>query len=66
MEMSEKPNLKHLQVVHGPHRLSLSGVTRGYVVNDQLAGIITAGDSEIAGEVVDVPIQIIQLEEPRT
>ena len=66
MEFSEKPQAHRLQVVHGPHRLRMSGVAlRSSVPADEVMLTVAAGDSEIVTTAVEISVELIPLDEPK-
>ena len=66
MEISEKPQAQKPRVVHGPHRLRISGVApQTLVPRDQVMPTIVIGDSEIVSTAVEIQVELIQLDEPK-
>lgn len=66
MEQSEKLLDRGPKVLHGPHRLLMSGVAgQPTFTEGTVSPTVAAGESEIAAEVVEIPVELVLLEEPK-
>lgn len=66
MEISEKPQAHRLRVVHGPHRLRMSGVVPQWSVPaGEVMPTVAVGDFEIVTKAVEISVELIPLDEPR-
>jgi hypothetical protein len=61
----EKPHFERLKVVHGPHRLRLSGVEPQIAtVTEESLPFEDAGEFESVGAPFDLQIEVIPLQKP--
>lgn len=66
MEQSEKLLARGPRVLHGPHRLRMSGVVAHPVLpKGDVSPSVAAGESEIASETVEIAVELIPLDEPK-
>jgi hypothetical protein len=66
MEVTEKPQVSRPRVIHGPHRIRVSGApTRPALPEAQVVPIITTAEFELAGEEFEVPVEFVTLETPK-
>lgn len=66
MDISEKLVPSRPRVVHGPHRLRMSGIARQpNPVAGEVMPAVVVGESEIASGVVEVVVETIPLDEPK-
>lgn len=64
MELSEKPVVRKHRVLHGPHRIRLSGVPASRPkVEDTMPATVVVGEGEIVTETEDVTVQIVPLDQ---
>lgn len=66
MEMSEKPQARRPRVLHGPHRLHMSGVaTRPSAPEGNVVPTVPAAEPEIVTSAVEISVELIPLDEPK-
>lgn len=66
MEMSEKVQVRKPRVVHGPHRLRVSGVApRSSAPVGEEMPTVSAGEPEIVTTPVEISVELIPLDEPK-
>lgn len=66
MDLSQKPLVSRPRVIHGPHRIRLSGVIRTQPIpREEVLPGSTAAESELVGETVDIPMETFSPEEPK-
>jgi len=66
MEISEKPKAPRPRVVDGPHRFRISGVAPLLSTPaDDTMLLVGGSDSEFAATVVEIPVEVIPLDEPK-
>jgi hypothetical protein len=64
MDLTEKPAIARPRVVHGPHRIRLSGIPAGRPASsDVTPPTVVVGESEIVTETEEVTVQIVPLEQ---
>ena len=63
MDFSNKPQARRPRVVHGPHRINLSGVAMPVpeLPVEDVSPTFLVGVTELAGEVIEVPIELVTL-----
>ncbi len=66
MEQSEKVLARAPRVLHGPHRLHMSGVvTQPALPTSDVPPTLVAGDYQIASEQVEILVEFVTIEEPK-
>ncbi|MCI0352938.1 MAG: hypothetical protein L0Z53_26245 [Acidobacteriales bacterium] len=66
MDLSEKSLPRRPRVLHGPHRLRMSGVAaRPSLPQGEVAPTVVAGDAETVTETVEISVELIPLDEPK-
>lgn len=65
MEISEKPQAHRPRVVHGPHRLRMSGIVpQSSVPAGELMSTVAVGDFEIVTKAIEISVELISFDEP--
>ncbi len=66
MEISEKPKVPTRRVIHGPHRLRMSGVAPlSPVPAEEVIPTVDASNFEIVTTAVEISVELIPLDEPK-
>lgn len=66
MEISEKPQALRPRVVHGPHRLRLSGVAIApFAPMDEIMPTVAGERPEIVSSTVEISVELVPFDEPK-
>lgn len=63
MDFSEKPQIRRPRVIHGPHRIRVSGVAVAApeLPVENVVPTYIAGDTELAGNIVEFPMEFVTI-----
>ena len=66
MERSEKPQAPGPKVLHGPHRMRLSGIApRSAAPAVEFVPIVQVDDPQVVSMTVEIPVESIALDIPK-
>lgn len=64
MQSAEKQAPRQTRVLHGPHRLRVSGIAPNIILPEgDVVPTVHASDSEIAGDVIAIAVEFIPVEQ---